>query len=290
MKKLIYVLIFGAVAVSGGCKRSSEGIQLKGSDTMVNANQKVAEEFRKTNPQVLVSIGGGGSGVGIAALMNSSCDIAAASRDMKPQEIQQARSRGVEPKETIVAYDGVAFIVNNKNPVSKLTIAQLHDIFTGKITNWKDVGGSDMEISTISREVSSGTHEYVKEEVIQLGKKDSKDEFRPKTLLLSSSQAIVEEVVTNEGAIGYLGMGYVSGRTKSIEVSRDGLNYFTPTVETVMSRKYPLSRPLYYYTNGEPKGTVKQFVDFALSPAGQEQFKVTGFVPLALESHVEKTR
>ncbi|MCX5636690.1 MAG: substrate-binding domain-containing protein, partial [Planctomycetota bacterium] len=143
---------------------------------------------------IFVAVTGGGSGIGIASLINKTCDIATASREMKPKEIEIAQKRGVFPKEFVVAYDGVAVIVNNSNPVGKLTIEDLHRIFTGKATNWKEFGGKDLQIVTLSREVSSGTHIYFKEEVVRLGKKGSTEEFSSGTLLLTSSQAIVEEV------------------------------------------------------------------------------------------------
>jgi phosphate transport system substrate-binding protein len=288
MKKTISILLLIAVIVAGGCGRGGDDsnqpdsgtIQIKGSDTMVNADQKLAEEFMKENPQMFVAVTGGGSGVGIASLISKSCDIAACSREMKPQEIQQAKSRGVEPKEITVAHDGVAIIVNKNNPVEKLTIGDLHKIYTGEAKNWKEFGGKDMSITTLSREVNSGTYEYFKDEVIQLGKKDNKDEFSPQTLLLPSSQAIVEETANNEGSIGYLGMGYVSDRTKSLQISGDGKEFYLPTVDNVLKKTYPLSRGLYFYTNGEPEGVKKLFIEFVLSPMGQKQFVDTGFVPV----------
>jgi phosphate transport system substrate-binding protein len=254
-------------------------IQVKGSDTLVNAAQKVAEEFMKEYPHIFVAVTGGGSGVGIASLISKTCDLATASREMKPKEIELAQKRGVFPKEFVVAYDGVALIVNNNNPVDKLTIEDLHRIFTGKATNWKEFGGKDIPIVTLSREVSSGTHLYFKEEVVQLGKKDNHEEFSPQTLLLTSSQAIVEEVAANESAIGYLGMGYVSGRTKPLLVAKGG-EFYPPDVNNVIKKTYPLSRPLYFYTNGQPQGITKLFIDFTLSPKGQQQFVETGFVPI----------
>jgi len=254
-------------------------IQVKGSDTIVNAAQLVSEEFMKQYPHVFVAVTGGGSGVGIASLINKNCDVATASREMKSKEIEIAKKHGVTPKEFTVAYDGVAVIVNNNNPVDKLTIDDLHKIFTGKTTNWKEFGGRDLEIVTLSREVSSGTHLYFKEEVVRLGKKDGTEEFSDKTLLLSSSQAIVEEVAGNEAAVGYLGMGYVSDRTKAVFVGR-GSDFYPADINNVIAKRYPLSRGLYCYTDGEPNGIVKLFIDFALGPKGQEQFRETGFVPL----------
>jgi phosphate transport system substrate-binding protein len=262
-------------------------IQVKGSDTIVNAAQKMAEEFMKDYPHVFVAVTGGGSGVGIASLINKTCDVATASREMKPKEIEMAEKRGVFPKEFTVAHDGVAVIVNKDNPVDKLTIEDLHKIFTAPLSsvedrkggNWKEFGGKDLPIVTLSREVSSGTHIYFKEEVVQLGKKDSPEEFSPQTLLLTSSQTIVEEVAANEAAIGYLGMGYVSERTKALLVAKDG-QFYPPDVNNVIKKAYPLSRGLYFYTNGEPNGVVKLFIDFTLSPKGQQQFVETGFVPI----------
>jgi len=253
-------------------------IQAKGSDTMVNAIQMVSEEFMKEYPHIFIAVTGGGSGVGIASLINKTCDVATASREMKPKEIEIANQHGVHPREIVVAFDGVAVIVNKNNPVDKLTLEDLHNIFTGKATNWKQFGGKNLHIVTLSREVSSGTHMYFKEEVIQLGKKDSKEEFSKETLLLTSSQAIVEEVAGNEEAIGYLGMGYLSDRTKALRIAKSGEAY-PPTIENVLQKTYPLSRGLYAYTDGEPEGVVKRFIDFTLSPAGQRQFIETGFVP-----------
>jgi phosphate transport system substrate-binding protein len=281
----ILTLVALTAAVLGGCGESIDPnepqgfIQTKGSDTMVNAIQMVAEEFMKEYPHIFVAITGGGSGVGIASLINKTCDVACASREMKPKEIELALKAGVHPKEIVVAYDGVAVVVNNSNPVDKLTIQDLHDIFTGQATNWKQFGGKDIPIVTLSREVSSGTHMYFKEEVIQLGKKDNKEEFSHQTLLLTSSQAIVEEVAGNEGAIGYLGMGYLSDRTKALQIAKT-TEFHPPDVENVLTKKYPLSRPLFLYTNGEPQGIVKRLVDFTLSPTGQKQFMETGFVPV----------
>jgi phosphate transport system substrate-binding protein len=254
-------------------------IQVKGSDTIVNAVQEMAEEFMKTYPHVFVAVTGGGSGVGIASLINKTCDVATASREMKPKEIEIAHKRKVDPREFVVACDGVAVIVNLGNPVDRLTIEDLHKIFTGKATNWSQFGGKDLPIVTLSREVSSGTHLYFKEEVIQLGKKDSKEEFSRQTLLLTSSQAIVEEVANNEDAIGYLGMGYLSNRTKSLLIAKNS-EFYPADMDHVIKKSYPLSRPLFIYTDAEPQGIVKLLVDFTLGPVGQTQFLETGFVPI----------
>ncbi|MBM4102965.1 MAG: phosphate ABC transporter substrate-binding protein [Planctomycetes bacterium] len=288
MKSRVYcsILVLAMLVSPGGCRRSSgnrqdEGfLQIKGSDTIVNAGQMVSEEFMKVNPYIFVGVTGGGSGVGIASLINGTCDIAISSREMKAKEYELARKHGVEPNEITVAYDGVAVVVNMNNPVEHLTLDQLRRIFTGEVKNWKELGGKDMSIVTLSREVSSGTHMYFKEEVIRQGKKDSVAEFSSETLLLTSSQAIVEEVANNESAIGYLGMGYVSDRTKTVKLGKKEGDYFPADISHVLNKKYPLSRPLYFYINGRPQGIIKQFIDFTLSPRGQQQFAETGFVPL----------
>jgi len=299
LKTTTVALVLLPVAFLAGCGEAIDPnepqgfVQTKGSDTIVNAMQEVAEEFMLKYPHVFVAVTGGGSGVGIASLINQTTEIATASREMKAKEIEMAEKHGVHPKEIVVAYDGVAVIVNLENPIDRLSISDLHDIFTGKITNWKQINGEDRSIVTLSREVSSGTHMYFKEVVVQLEKKGSTEEFSKETLLLTSSQAIVEEVANNKGAIGYLGMGYLSARTKPILVGKtsgtpdagdqrrgpkDG--FFPPTVENVVKKTYPLSRPLFLYANGEPQGNVKLLVDFTLSPTGQTQFMETGFVPV----------
>ena len=281
----ISLIITLAFVVLGGCGESIDPnepqgfIQTKGSDTMVNAMQMVAEEFMKEYPHIFVAVTGGGSGVGIASLINKTCDVATASREIKPKEVEMALKRGVNPKEFVVAHDGVAVIINKSNPVNELTIEDLHRIFTGKATNWKEFGGKDLRIVTLSREVSSGTHLYFKEEVIQLSRKDSQEEFSSETLLLTSSQAIVEEVSGNEAAIGYLGMGYLSDRTKALRIGR-GKEFYAPDMEDVLKKTYPLSRPLFMFTNGEPQGISKLLIGFTMSPMGQRQFKEAGFVPV----------
>jgi phosphate transport system substrate-binding protein len=281
---IFFVIIFTSCHSNPVPKNQPSGvIQIKGSDTLVNAAQSLAEEFMKTYPYIFVAVTGGGSGVGIASLINKTCDIATASRKIKKKEIAIAEKLGVHPKEFTVAYDGVAVIVHKNNPIDKLTIKELHDIYTGKINNWKALGGEDQTIVAISREVSSGTHVYFKEHVVQMGDKKNKQEFASNVLLFSSSQAIVEEVSRNKAAIGYLGMGYISDRVKAIKVSADNKNYYYPDIENVVSQLYPLARPLFMYTNGTPTGVIKIFIDFVLSEEGQQQFKKTGFVPLNVD-------
>jgi len=281
--KMLVTIVLTAILLAGCSEKIDPNepqgfIQIKGSDTLVNAAQMDAEEFMKDYPYVFAAVTGGGSGVGIASLINKTCDVATASREITLKEIEMAQKRGVFPKEFIVAHDGVAVIVNKNNPIDKLTIEDLHKIFTGEATNWKQFGWKDLPIVTLSREVSSGTHIYFKEQVVQLNKKDSTDEFSSQTLLLSSSQTIVEEVASNDGAIGYLGMGYLSDRTKTLMLDKNG-TFYPPDINNILKGTYPLSRPLYFFTNGEPRGVTKLFIDFTLSPKGQQQFAETGFAP-----------
>ncbi|MFH2138757.1 MAG: phosphate ABC transporter substrate-binding protein [Candidatus Omnitrophota bacterium] len=257
-------------------------IQVKGSDTMVNLGQAWAEEYMDKNPADFIAVTGGGSGTGLASLISGTCEIAMASRNIKGKEITLANQRGIKPNEIKVGLDGLAVVVNPNNPVSKLTIDQLAGIFTGKIMNWKELGGMDAKIVILSREVNSGTHVYFKEHVLRNNDSTRKEEFAPAALLLSSSQAIADEVEGNPTAIGYYGMGYISPKQKALAVAQDEKSeYVSPLIENVVNGKYPISRPLFLYTNDTPKGLVKKFVDFALSKEGQDIVLATDFVPVS---------
>jgi len=256
-------------------------IQVKGSDTMVNLGQAWAEVYMEKNTEDFIAVTGGGSGTGIASLISGTCDIAMSSRNIKGKEIALANAKGIQPNEITVALDGLVVVVNTANPVSQLTMEQLADIFTGKITNWKEIGGGDETIVILSREVNSGTHVYFKEHVLRRGNAAGTEEFAPTALMLSSSQAIADEVAGNTATIGYYGMGYISDKQKPLAVAQDGQSaYEAPTIENVISGKYPISRPLFVYTNGAPEGLVKKFIDFALSPEGQQIVRETDFVPV----------
>ena len=274
---LVLALFFCPTHAAGG----KNSIQIKGSDTMVNLAQAWAEKYMEANPQEFVAVTGGGSGTGISSLMSATCDIAMSSRNIKQKEIELAKLKGINPYEIKAALDGLAVVVNPKNPVSNLTANQLAGIFTGRITNWGEVGGEDKKIVLLSREVNSGTHVYFKEHVLRKNDPNSKEEFTPSALMLSSSQAIADEVSGNSAAIGYYGMGYISVRQKAISVAADEKSeYVAPTIENVISNKYPISRPLFLYTNGVPQGLVKKFVDFVLSEEGQTIVLKTDFVPV----------
>ena len=281
VRKLLCVLAVFIFVNSAFAQSGKSSIQIKGSDTMVNLGQAWAEAFNKKNPEVNVAVTGGGSGTGIAALISGTADIAECSRTMKEKEIEKAKQNGITPVEFTVALDGLAVVVHPDNPVSKLTIDELADIFTGRITNWKQLGGKDLPIVILSREVNSGTHVYFKEHVLRKGNEKGTEEFSPMALLMSSSQAIADEVAQNPNAIGYYGMGYISPAQKVIAVAKDkNSSYVEPMMENVKNGKYPISRPLLMYTQGEPQGIVREFIDFALSPEGQEIVKKIDFVPV----------
>jgi len=275
MVLLIAVLILAA----SGCTNknttdATSSVLVKGSDTVLPLSQAEAEEYMILNPDSDITIIGGGSGVGIAALIDGDTDIAMASREMKDVEISNAKQNGVDPIETTIANDGIAVVVNPANPVDKLTFAQVRGIFNGTISNWKDVGGSDMQITVISRDSSSGTYEYFKENVLE------GDNYRQDALTQAATGAIVQSVSQNKGAIGYVGIAYLNPSTKAIELSIDGVKFTIPTITNVKNGEYPLSRALYYYTNGQPEGAVADFINYVLSAEGQAIVEDVGYIPV----------
>ncbi len=281
LKKWLFVLMAVACAASAFAAKSKNSIQIKGSDTMVNLAQAWAGGFMEKNAGDFIAVTGGGSGTGLSSLISGSCDIAMSSRNIKDKEIALAKQKGISPNEIKAALDGLAVVVNPGNPIDRLTLAQLADIFTGRAANWKEFGGRDEKIVLLSREVNSGTHVYFKEHVLRKGNANGKEEFAPGALLLSSSQAIADEVAGNSAAIGYYGMGYISNKQKAVSVAKnDKSEYINPTIENVLDGKYPISRPLFLYTNGEPQGLVKRFVDYSLSKEGQDIVVKTDFVPV----------
>jgi phosphate transport system substrate-binding protein len=279
--------VFAVLALTlAGCpaaKSSDSKIQLKGSDTMNGLGNAWAEAWTKMRPEVSIAVTGGGSGTGIAALANGTCDIAQCSRAMKDKERADIeKATGKKPMEHSVAIDALVVAVNPKNPVASLTFEQLSDIFTGKVTNWKDVGGSDAKIVVVSRDKSSGTHVYFLEHVLRKGNDKGPEEYATSALMLASSQAIVTEVESNEGAIGYYGLGYLDAKkNKALSVAKKtGEKPVLPSAEAALDGSYPIARPLYFYTLGEPAGAVKGFVDFVLSDEGQKIVRKQEFVPL----------
>jgi phosphate transport system substrate-binding protein len=216
-------------------------------------------------------------------LINQTTDLANASRQIKPVEVENALANGIEPNEFVVARDAIAIIVNPNNPIDVLTLQQLSDIYSGKINNWKEIGGEDRPIVRLSRETNSGTHVYFLEQVLRLGSKENKTLFSTDTLLLPSSEVIGAEIRSNPNAIGYDGLGYVTPDMKVLGVSAnqdEGSGYIYPSAETVNDGTYPIARDLYMYTSGLPKGSIKEYLDWILSPEAQLIVTHLGFVPI----------
>jgi phosphate transport system substrate-binding protein len=284
----VFLIGFGIIS---GCadKQSETGsnpdgyahtIENKGSDTLVNLALAWAEKYMQTHPNVSISVTGGGSGTGIAAMINGTVSIANASREMKPEEINAAKANGVFPVEFVVAHDAIAVMVSPSNPVNHLTFKQISDMYTGRIKNWKEAGGEDRPIVLLSRESNSGTYVYFLENVIRMGNERSKLLFSPDTLLMPSSEGISSEIRQNPNAIGYDGLGYVTEDLKVIAVSK-GENgpFVVPSTVTVKDASYPVSRPLYMYTAGRPEGQIKDYIEWILN-GGQTVVARLGFVPL----------
>ena len=284
---------FLAAVLATGCTGHSPGgaapaaaagaavsIQDTGSDTLLNLALAWAERYMTENPQVRISVTGGGSGTGIASLINGTIQIANASREMSAEEIAEAKKNNVTPVKFTVALDGIAVVANPGNPVQGLTLQQLSDLYTGNITRWESVGGRSRPVVLLSRESNSGTYVYFLEQVIRLGDSKSKSLFSPRTLLMPSSQGISAEVEQNPNAIGYDGLGYVTPAQKMIAVARTAAGpYVLPSVRTVLDRTYPVSRPLFMYTAGQPTGAVKEYLDWVMGD-GQKLVRDVGFVPL----------
>ena len=250
-------------------KGAERALSLQGSTTVFPIAQRMAEEFMAQHPEVNITVRGGGSGVGIAALLDGAIDIAMASRPMKTKELKKARAKGIEPVATVIARDGIAVIVHPTNPVDALTLSQVRAIYTGKIDRWSEVGGKRETIVVISRDTASGTFEIFK----KLALKGAK--VRPDALMLASNRAVATTVAQTPGAIGYVGLGYLSPGVKALQI--DGIH---PNPETVKSGRYPLARPLFLYTNGPPRGLSAEFIDFVLSPTAQKIVEEVGFIPV----------
>jgi phosphate binding protein len=248
-------------------------IYVKGSDTILPLAQAEATEFMNENSGESVAVSGGESGVGIAALLDGEINIATSSREITDNEIQYAKKNGINPVATTIAYDGITVVVNPSNSVSKLTFDQLRGIYNGSISNWKNVGGQDKPISVISRDSSSGTYADFKKDVL-LG-----DEYRPDALTEPATGGIVSEVSENPNAIGYIGSAYLDSSTKALSLD-NGKGYVYPTSKTILDGTYPLSRSLYMYTNGNPSGLTKNFINFILSDKGQKIVSTVGYVPI----------
>lgn len=248
-------------------------LQLKGSDTLLHVSQAITEQYMKEN-KARIAVSGGGSGIGISALLNKTTDIAMASRNIKDKEREIAKAKGIEIKETVLGFDGITVITNKNNPVKNLSSEQLGKIFRGEIKNWKEVGGADAPIVLLSRDSSSGTHEFFKEHIIREGNAKGTQEYGEKTLYMPSNEAIKQEVEKNKNAIGYIGMGYVDTTVHPLSVDGKQAN-----VANVLNKSYPISREIYWYSNQNLSPTGQSLIQYALSDKGQKILKQEGFVP-----------
>ena len=277
---VIMALIVIIIALSGG---GGSSINTIGSNTLTPLSSVWAEEFMKTH-DVNIAVSGPGSGAGFAALINGTTDICQASRSIRQQEFDLAQANGVHPIEIPVAIDALAVVVHPSNPISELTFAQLSAIYTGEITNWKEVGGNDLTIVAIARNTQSGTHVFFKEHVVQMQgllTEDKELEYGGDVLMQSSTAAAVRQVEDNPRAIFYSGLGFVTEEVKSLAIKRmPDSPAVLPSVQTALDGAYPIARPLLFYTDGEPTGVVKDFIDYCLSPEGQEKVIEIGYVPL----------
>jgi len=253
-------------------------LTIKGSDTMVHLASRWAEQFMDMHPDMDVSVTGGGSGTGIAALLNGTTDICAASRKMKEKEYKLAEQKKIEPKEFVVARDGIAVVINPANPINELTIQQIGKIYTGAYTNWSQVGGPNEDIIVLSRESSSGTYVFFQEHV--LGKKD----YTVQARLMPATSAIIQTVAADKWSIGYVGLGYAldaGDKVKILAVKADEKSdAVIPSEATVKDGSYSIARPLHLYTKGDPEGITKEFLDFCLSTEGQKIVRETGYVAI----------
>lgn len=291
---IVFTTFIISIFLITGCKKKDDGLErsvitVKGSDTMVNLAQKWAEVYMKENPGVSIQVTGGGSGTGVAALLNGTTDLANSSRELKESELETAKSKGIQPKVIEVALDGLAVIVHPRNPIDNITIKQVSDIFSGKIRNWKELGGPDMPITLYGRENSSGTYEFFKDHVLGRDENGRQIDYATSTQVLQGTAALGEAVARDVKAVGYGGVGYFAERkdvkilhvkkdenSPAISPAEDGkVNY-----EAIWSGDYSISRYLYSFTNGEPKGALKNFIDFILSEEGQNLVMQMEYIPL----------
>lgn len=251
--------------------------KIKGSDTVIPLIQTITEDFLKYYPESDMSISGGGSGVGISALIDNSTDIAMASRKIKLDEKNRFNEKRLIVVEKIIAYDALAIVVHPSNPVNKLSRMQLENIFRGKITNWKQVGGKDLKIVVYTRETSSGTYEFFKESVLK------HKNYMSAVLSVPATGAVIQSISQTAGAIGYIGYAYLNKYVKSIKISYDGINYFEPTYKNAKNKSYPIVRPLYLYYTKNKEIYVKKLMDYIFSIKGQNTIKTIGYIDLINE-------
>jgi len=277
MRKTILITGIALVLMSLSMLIAGTTITIKGSDTLVRLGQRWAEEYMKVNDGVVIQVSGGGSGTGIAALLNGATDICEASRDMKEKEYKLAEKKGLKPYRVSVALDGIAVFLNEKNKVENLNFAQLKGIYTGAITNWKEVGGDDTRIIIYGRENNSGTYAFFKKKVL------NKEDYSDYTQTLPGTAAVVNAVSKDKNGIGYGGIAWAKGvKFAAVAKEEDG-KYVEPSPKTVSDGSYPISRDLYWFFNGQPTGELKKLVNWALSETGQKIAAEIDYVPLSKE-------
>ncbi|MBK0403366.1 phosphate ABC transporter substrate-binding protein [Adhaeribacter sp. BT258] len=290
LKKVQVVALFLATTLLGACggnnakKENVEGdnnatasvtLTVKGSDTVLPLAQQEAEKYMQKHKEAAITIVGGGTGVGLSALEEGTTDLAMASRDLKTEEKLKFKAAKKDIKEALIAYDALSVVVHPANKINQLTREQLEEIFTGKITNWKVVGGADEKIVAYSRETSSGTYEFFKDEVL------NKKNYANNILMMPATGSIVQSVGQTKGAIGYIGLAYETNEVKALKVSYDqGKTFVAPSVEAAKDKTYPISRPLYFFYDATAESKVKPFIDYVLSEEGQKIVLETGYVPL----------
>ncbi len=275
MKKIILIVL--AIVLTTGFVFSGQAITIKGSDTLVRLGQRWAEEYMKENPGTVLQVSGGGSGTGIAALLNGTTDICEASRDMKEKEYKLANRNGVTPYRVSVALDGIAIFLHEENKVKALSLAQLKGIYTGAIQNWKEVGGEDHLIILYGRENNSGTYAFFKKRALQ------KEDYTERTQTLPGTAAVVNAVANDQYGIGYGGIAWAKGVKFAAVAESDTTAAILPTVKTVSNGTYPISRDLYWFFSEKPTGEVKKLLNWCLSEEGQKVSESIGYVPLSKE-------
>src|SRR5690554_223728 len=284
------ILIFTSIAVLVSCFSNESkyiALRVRGSDSEVNLVQSIAENFMDQDSLVSVGVTGGGSGAGIASLVNNKTDIANSSRKITDEEIKIARERGVEPYEIIFAQDVLAIIVNENNPIQSLTLEELGKIYSGELTNWKELGGNDEKIMLYGRQSSSGTYIFFREFIV-------KTEYDQSMIGMSGTAQIVEAIRADKTGVGYVSSGYldesVQTGLKVVEIQKDETTtaYSPLDKENVISGNYPITRPLMQYTNGKPKGKLLEFILYQFTPEGMDIIENNGFYPIDTTEIVKK--
>lgn len=273
MKRILMTAVLGLILMFVMAS-GANNVTIKGSDTLVRLGQRWAEEYMKNNKDVVIQVSGGGSGTGIAALLNGTTDVCQSSRDMKQKEYDQAKEKGIKPYRVAVALDGIAIFLNSSNPVKELSLPQLKGIYTGAITNWKEVGGPDATIILYGRENNSGTYVFFKEHVL------TEEDYDARTQTLPGTSAVVHAVSKDKNGIGYGGIAWGTDVKFAAVKKDDTTAAVVPSIETVSNGSYPISRELYWFFNGAPTGQIKNMVNWTLSEAGQKLAGEIDYVPL----------